>query len=173
MPNHLSLLGIIHTAISILAIFSAIYGLLKFGKLDPDKGGKLYLWLTIVTCITALPIMKTGHPTPGHSLAIIILLILPIAVFAKSIKFFGKGAGYIQISIMSFTVLLSMIPATVETLTRLPISAPLASDPNANIISSFLGLWTGFFLVGLGWQLFKLKANKKAEPAPDPTIKLI
>jgi hypothetical protein len=165
MPNHLSILGIIHTAISILAIFAAVYALFKFGKLDPAKGGKLYLWLTIVTCVTGFPIMKTGHPTPGHFLGVIILLILPIAVFAKSIKFFGKAADYIQISIMFFTLLLSMIPATVETLTRLPISAPLAADPNASIITAVLGFWTGLFVVGLTWQLRKLKASKKAAAA--------
>jgi len=171
MPNHLSILGIIHTAISILAIFAALYALFKSGKIDPAKAGKAYLWLTIITCITGLPIMKTGQPTPGHFLAVIILLLLPVAVFAKSIKFFGKAADYIQISIMSFTLLLSMIPATVETLTRLPISAPIAADPKANIITMVLGFWTGLFLVGLTQQLLKLKASKKAAQNADPTIK--
>ncbi|MEO6523290.1 MAG: hypothetical protein ABIN91_16530 [Mucilaginibacter sp.] len=165
MPNHLSILGIIHTAISILAIFAALYALFRSGKIDPAKSGKLYLWLTIVTCLTGLPIMKTGQPTPGHFLAVIILLILPMAVFAKSIKFFGKAADYIQIGSMSFTLLLSMIPATVETLTRLPISAPLAADANASIITTVLGFWTGLFVIGLAQQLFKLKASKKAEAA--------
>ncbi|MDB5088856.1 MAG: hypothetical protein JWR09_2850, partial [Mucilaginibacter sp.] len=58
MPNHLSILGIIHTAISILAIFSALYALLRDGKISPSNGrGKLYILLTVITCITSLPIM--------------------------------------------------------------------------------------------------------------------
>lgn len=170
MPNHLSILGIIHTAISILAILAAIYGLFKYGKLDPNKGGKLYLWLTVITCITGFPIMKTGHPTPGHFLGVIIILILPIAVFARSIKFFGKAAEYIQVTVMSFTLLLSMIPATVETLTRLPISAPIAAGPNAPIITNVLGFWLLLFIMGLAIQLYKLKASKKAGQQTDPTI---
>jgi hypothetical protein len=48
MPNHLSILGIIHTAISVLAILTALFALSRYGKLDPQNGfGKLYIWLTL------------------------------------------------------------------------------------------------------------------------------
>src|SRR5579863_4127225 len=70
MPNHLSTLGIIHTAISIIALLVAFNALYRDGKLDPSNGrGRLYIWLTIITCVTGFPIMKTGHLTPGHYLA--------------------------------------------------------------------------------------------------------
>lgn len=170
MPNHLSVLGIIHTAISILAIIAAIVALLQYGKLSPaNRTGKLYIWLTIITCITSLPIMKTGHPTPGHFLAVLILAILPIAVYARQIKIFGKAKDYIQTILMSLTLFFSMIPTTVETLTRLPISAPLAADPNSPLIKMGLALWFVIFIAGTTYQLFKLKAIKRTE---SPTINL-
>ncbi|MBS1528239.1 MAG: hypothetical protein JST19_21515, partial [Bacteroidetes bacterium] len=126
MPNHLSILGIIHTAISIIAVLVAFFCLNRAGKIDPaGKWGKIYVWLTIVTCLTGLPIMKTGHFTPGHYDAILILVLLPLGIFAK--KIFRKAANYVQVIIMSTTLFLSLIPAVVETLTRLPVSHPLAS----------------------------------------------
>jgi len=167
MPNHLSILGIFHTIVSVLAIFAALFALFKYGKINPAKGGKLYIWLTVITCITGLPIMKTGHPTPGHFLAIIILAVLPIAIYAPKIKLFGKASGYVQIFIMSFTLLLSMIP-----LTRLPISGPIAADPGADIIKLFLGVWVLIFVVGLARQLFKYRLSQKAGSTPDAGINL-
>jgi uncharacterized membrane protein len=158
-PNHLSVLGIIHTAISILAIIAAVVALIKYGKIDPKKGGMIYIWLTVITCVTGFPIMKTGHFTPGHFLAIIIIVILPIGIYAR--KLFGKAGDYIQVIILSLTLFFSMIPATVETLTRLPISAPIAADPNAPIIQGGLAFWFVLYLAGVTYQIIKIKKQKK------------
>ena len=139
MPNHLSILGIIHTAISILAILAALYALFIDGKISPaNDRGKLYILLTAITCISGFPIMRFGHPTAGHTLGIVILVILPIAYFITSLKFLGKIATYLQVFLMSLTLFLSCIPAVVETLTRLPISGPIASGPNDPIIQKGL-----------------------------------
>jgi hypothetical protein len=163
MPNHLSILGIIHTAISILAILSAFYALSMEGKINPsDNLGKIYIILTIITCLTSLPIMKTGHPTGGHYLAILILVLLPIAMFIRSLRIFGKLADYIQVILMSATLFFSMIPAVVETLTRLPISAPLASGPGSAIVQKGLSCLIILFAVGVCYQLVKLWSLRKA-----------
>jgi hypothetical protein len=162
MPNHLSILGIIHTAISIIAIFAAFYALLRDGSIDPaNSRGKLYILLTVITCLTALPIMRTGHLTAGHNLAVIILIVLPIAYFAPSMKFLGKSAVYIQIFLMSLTLFFSFIPAIVETLTRVPISHPIASGPNAPLIQMGLLTLVVLFTAGVLYQLVKLWLRKK------------
>ena len=89
MPNHLSTLGIIHTAISIIAILVAFYAVYREGKIDPLSGfGKLYIWLTVLTCVTGFPIMKTGHLSGGHFIAILIVILLPLGIYAGRI--FGK-----------------------------------------------------------------------------------
>jgi hypothetical protein len=164
MPNHLSILGIIHTAISILALIAAIVAFVKHGKITPGNvAGKSYIGLTAITCLTALPIMKTGHPTPGHPLAVIILLLLPLAVYAPTFKLLKKSGEYLQTVLMSLTVFFSMIPATVETLTRLPISAPLATDPADPLIKGGLTLWAALFIVGTGYQLVKIKKGRAVQ----------
>lgn len=162
-PNHLSVLGIIHTAISIIALLVAFYALFRSGKLDPATGpGKLYIWLTVLTCVTAFPIMKTGHFTPGHYVAITILILLPLGVYVKSLHIFGKLADYVQIIFLSTTLFLSLIPTIVETLTRLPISHPLADGPNAPIIQNGLTALALLYFIGVIYQLVKLRARKKA-----------
>ena len=162
MTNHLSILGIIHTAISILALLVAFFALFKTGKINPVKTtGKLYVWLTVITCLTALPIMKTGHLTAGHPLAIIILLILPIAIYAPSIKLLKKHADDVQTILMSFTLFLSMIPGTIETLTRLPISHPLAADPADPTAKTGLGIVFIFFITGVTYQVIKIRMRKR------------
>jgi hypothetical protein len=168
MPNHLSLLGIIHTALSILAIFAGFYALFVDGKMSPANGrGKLYIFLTVVTCLTSLPIMRFGHPTAGHKLAIIILVLLPIAIYAKQLRIFGKLWLYIQTILISTTLFLSFIPATVETLTRLPISQPLATGPNDPKVQMVLGIIVLLYAVGVIYQLVKIRAaGKKAGNTP-------
>jgi hypothetical protein len=165
MPNHLSVLGIIHTAISIIAVLIAFFCLNRAGKIDPaNKWGKAYIWLTIITCITGFPIMKTGHFTPGHYDAIIILVLLPLGIYAK--KIFGKAGNYVQVIIMSTTLFLSLIPAVVETLTRLPISHPLASGPNDPLVAKGLSALFLLYVVGVTYQLIKMR-KKLQQPTMD------
>jgi hypothetical protein len=165
VPNHLSYLGIIHTAISILAILAGLYALFLSGKIDPgSKMGKWYIWLTVLTCLTGLPIMKLGHPTAGHYLAIIILVLLPIAIFARQLKIFGKLADYVQVTIMSATLFFSFIPAIVESLTRLPISNPIADGPNDPLLQKFLSGLALIYLIGVVYQIVKLRATRKTPP---------
>jgi hypothetical protein len=172
-PNHLSILGIIHTALSVLAIIAALVALARYGKISPANAmGKLYIALTILTCVTSLPIMKLGHPTAGHYLAIIILALLPIGIYAKAIPLIKKAADYVQIIVMSTTLFLSMIPATVETLTRVPISGPIAKDPNDPIIQKGLLVFVLLYGVGTIYQLLKLRKDKKKATNTPGTINL-
>lgn len=164
-PNHLSVLGIIHTAISIFALLAGYYALYSSGKIDPKTGpGKSYIWLTVITCVSGLPIMKLGHPTAGHYLAIIILVLLPIGLYVQQLRILGKLAAYIQVIIMSTTLFLSMIPLIVETLTRLPISHPIASGPDDPLLQNMLRGLVLIYIVGVIYQIVKLRASRKTPP---------
>lgn len=170
-PNHLSALGIIHTAISILAIVAGIIALVRSGKINmATSPGRAYIWLTALTCITGFPIMKLGHPTAGHYLGIIILALIAVGLSAKRIPGLKKGADYIQVIAISTTLFLSMIPATVETLTRVPISKPIAGSPDDPLIPKFLLIFVLIYIVGVTYQLFKLRKNKKSADTPTVTL---
>ncbi|HTD40513.1 MAG TPA: hypothetical protein VK671_07830 [Mucilaginibacter sp.] len=162
VPNHLSILGIIHTSISIFAILAGLYALYLSGRIDPKNGpGKWYVWLTILTCLTSLPIMKLGHPTAGHYLAIIIFILLPIGIYARQLRIFGKLADYVQVIIMSTTLFLSFIPTIVESLTRLPISQPIANGPADPLLQKALSGLMVVYVIGVIYQIIKLRASRK------------
>jgi len=158
MPNHLSPLGIFHTIISILAIIVAFIALARDGKIDPRNGlGKWYVGLTVVTCLTSFGIMKTGHFTPAHTLSILVLLILPVGIYARSIWKTGTRGEKAEIIAMTLTLFLSFIPAATETLTRLPIDGPIAVNQDASVIKmTLLGLAI-IFTLGVLYQLRKLR----------------
>ncbi|HEY4196712.1 MAG TPA: hypothetical protein VGM63_14310 [Mucilaginibacter sp.] len=166
--NHLSILGIIHTSISIIALLTAFYSLYLSGRIDPATGpGRLYIWFTIFTCLTALPIMKTGHLTPGHYVAIVILVLLPLGIYARQLRVFGKLADYMQVIFLSTTLFLSMIPAINETLNRLPISHPIASQgPQDPIVQKGLLILVVVYFVGVTYQVVKVKARRRKSSPP-------
>jgi uncharacterized membrane protein len=149
MPNHLSNLGIVHTIISILALIFGITAIVRDGKIDPRRMlGKGYVVLTILTCLTSFGVMKTGHFTPAHGLSVLVLLLLPIGIYARSIWKKGNRGATAEIIVLSLTLFLSFIPAVTETLTRLPIAQPIAEGPDASIVKmSNLGLAIVFTLI--------------------------
>jgi uncharacterized membrane protein len=154
MPNHLSSLGIFHTVISILALIVAFIALLRNGKINPGNTlGKWYVALTVITCLTSFGIMKTGHFTPAHGLSILVLVILLVGIYASRI--FGRYGNTAQIVAMTTTLMLSFVPAITETLTRLPISSPIADGPDASVVKMSNGVLLLVFLLFLSFQLVK------------------
>ena len=162
MPNHLSLLGITHTAISVIALLVAFYALYREGKINPISApGKLYIWLTVITCVTGFPIMKTGHLAPGRAWPSSLWYCCRW-VFMPA-RIFGKIGAYVQVIILiPATLFLSLIPAVVETLTRLPMSGPIAGGPNDPVITKGLGALLVLFIAGLIYRLLKLRQQAKA-----------
>ena len=170
-PNHHSVLGIIHTAISILAIIAGVIALVRYGKINMTSSpGRAYIWLTILTCITAFPIMKLGHPTAGHYLGIIILGLISVGLYAPKVSSLKKVADYIQVIAISTTLFLSMIPTTVETLTRVPIGKPIASSPADPLITKVLLVFVVLYIAGVTYQLLKLRKAKKSAGTPTVTL---
>jgi hypothetical protein len=170
-PNNLSVLGIIHTAISVLALIAGLVSMFSYGKIDMTKqSGRLFILLTIFTCVTGFPIMRFGHPTPGHYLGVILLIILPIGIYAKQLRIFGKLADYVQLILLSTTFFFSFIPAINETLTRLPLSSPIASGPDDPIIKTATMILMVIFIVTVLFQVIKLKKLKKSAQTPNPAI---
>lgn len=156
MSFPLSTLGIIHTIIGIVAIIFAFAALLRDGVINPQStNGKYYVILTVITSLLSFGVRKTGDFSPAHLLSVLILIILPIAVFASSINFLGKKAVQVQVVGMTVTLFLSLIPTFVETLTRLPVNSPLAANQEDPILKATLGILTLVFGIGIFYQLKK------------------
>lgn len=160
MP-HLTTLGIIHTIISIFAVIFALVALFRDGVINPRNSlGKWYVWLTIASCLTSFGIMKTGHISPAHGLSVLVLILVALGVYAS--RFFGIRSARAEIIIMTLTLYFSFIPAVTETLTRVPVSHPVAGNQDAPVLKTVYLVLTIIFAVGIFFQLRKQRLHSHA-----------
>ncbi|MEA5405514.1 hypothetical protein VB776_21420 [Arcicella sp. DC2W] len=158
MIASLSQLGIFHTVISIIALIFAGIALFSEGLIKPfGKLGKYYSVLTAIACISSFWLSKTGKFNPGHAIGILILLLLILAYYLGDKVLAKSKALYVQTFSMSTTVFLSLIPAVNETLSRLPVSQPLANGPDSPIVQNVVKVLLVLLIAGLAGQYFKLK----------------
>ncbi|MCS3795055.1 hypothetical protein [Niastella sp. OAS944] len=156
----MSILGIAHTVISVVALLVAAVSLSKDGAINPfSKLGKQYGILTVIACVSSFGLSSSGHFNPGHALAILILLLLGVAWLLGKKK--NPISQYVVLFCTSTTVFLSLVPAVNETLSRLPIGHPLADGPTSPIVQNSLKVLLVLYLTGLTIQMFRLKMMLK------------
>jgi uncharacterized membrane protein len=156
----LTSLGLLHTAISLLALAAGAVALLRDREISPaTQIGRIYLWTTALTCLTGFGIFQHGGFGKPHVLGIVTLLVLAAATLAARGAAFGRAAPYVATIGMSATFLFHLIPGVTETFTRLPAGAPLfanAEDPRLALVT---GLMLALFLVAALLQALRLRAR--------------
>lgn len=162
----LTTLGIIHTAISLVAVAAGIVAFFRDKEIVAANAvGKLYIWTTVLTCLTGFPIVQHGFGKP-HVLGIITLLVLVVAAQAGQGKFFGRNARYVEVASYSATFLFHMIPAFVETSTRLPVGKPLVTNRDGPEIQAATGVLFLLYLVGASYQIWRLRGRASLAGQP-------
>ena len=160
----LTTLGIIHTAISLVAVGAGIVALVRDKEITSRNGvGKLYVWTTVLTCLTGFPIMQHGGFGKPHALGVITLMVLAAAALAGRGKLFGRASRYVETISYSATFFFHMIPAFTETATRLPVGAPLATSPEAPGLQAAIGAVFVIFLIGASLQVRRLRARNERQ----------
>lgn len=153
----LTYLGVIHTLISLVAVFAALISFVRYKGIVPATTlGRTYIWTTVFTCLTGFGIFQHGGFGKPHMLGIITLLVLGLAWLADQRKFGAKSAAISTIS-YSLTFLFHMIPAVTETTTRLPLGAPLLPSAEAPELQTISGVMFLLFLIGVTLQVRRLK----------------
>jgi uncharacterized membrane protein len=157
----LTTLGIIHTAISLVAVGSGIVALVRKGEITWNNGvGKTYVVTTALTCLTGFGIFQHGGFGKPHMLGIITLIVLSIA-YAGGKKLFGRASAYVETIAYTMTFFFHFIPAVTETTTRLPVNAPLASGPDDPLVQKLVGICFVLFLIGVILQVIRLRHRAK------------
>ncbi|RFM28308.1 DUF2306 domain-containing protein [Deminuibacter soli] len=158
----LTTLGIIHTAISLVAVGSGIVSLARTGNITWKNGvGKTYIVTTILTCLTGFGIYQHGGFGKPHILGIITLVVIAIA-YAGDRQNLGRASKYVAAIGYSMTFFFHFIPAVTETTTRLPVSAPLAAGPDDPLVQKLVGICFLLFLIGTTLQVIKLRSKSGA-----------
>ncbi|NDK39852.1 hypothetical protein DT603_13495 [Pseudoxanthomonas gei] len=158
----LTTIGIIHTAISLVAVAAGIIGFFRDKEINPRTGlGRTYVWTTVLTCLTGFFIFQHGGFGKPHVLGIVTLIVLTVAWVAGSTGVFGRAGRYIETVSYSLTFFFHMIPGFTETLTRLPASGPVFSGPDDPTLQKVIGGVFLLFLVGAFAQVMRLRRLHK------------
>jgi uncharacterized membrane protein len=159
-------LGIVHTAISLVALGAGAFALVRDKQIIAGNTvGKLYIWTTVLTCLTGFPIMQHGGFGKPHALGVITLVVLVIAAAAAKGKF-GRWSRYVEVVSYSATFFFHWIPTLVETSTRLPVGKPLVADRDGPELQAATGVLFLLFLIGAVLQIRRLRAGKNTQTAP-------
>jgi len=152
--------GWFHTVISVVAVVAGIIALARDKKISSHNTvGKIYVVMTILSCLTGLCIFHHGGFGPGHVLAIVTLLVLGIAGVAGKTQVFGSASRYVETIGYSLTFFFHMIPTLTEGSTRLPVGHPLVPGPDAPPLHAAIGICFVIFLVGAALQVWRLRAE--------------
>jgi uncharacterized membrane protein len=160
----LTLLGAIHTAISLVAIVAGAWALARDGVIQlSNRLGQVYLATTVLTAATGLMIFVHGSFRIGHWFSVLTLAVVAIGSVAAATPLFGRASRYVQAFFYSSTMLIHMITGSAETLTRLPPAAPLITAANAFLFKDIIGGLVLLFLAGTVIQFRLIQKRNKAE----------
>ncbi len=156
-------LGIIHTALGLIAVVAGIISFFCYKEISPDnKLGKTYIIMTILTCLTGFGIFQRGGFNIAHVLGIVTLVVLTIAGFSH---LFGRAAKYVATVSYSATFFFHMIPGVTETFTRVPAGAPLFANPDDPNLQKTISILFLIFLVGAFLQIRRLRGKQVSRTA--------
>lgn len=155
-------LGVVHTAISLIAVAAGIVAFLRYKQITlATRAGLVYLWTTVLTCLTGFGIFQHGGFGKPHVLGIATLVVLGIAVLARRSRAFGKASTYVEVVGYSLTFFFHMIPGVTETFTRIPAGSPVFANADDPGIPKVIGPIFILFLVGAYLQVRRLRAANR------------
>ena len=155
---NLSVLGALHTLVSLIAMAAGIVALIRFKEITHRTlSGKIYIVTTVLTCLSGFGIYRLGGFGAPHVLGIVTLVVLGISGIAAKGIAFGRASRYIEVIGYSATLFFHTIPAITETVTRIPIGNPLITDRNSPALQAAAGVTFLLFLIGATLQFIRLR----------------
>lgn len=150
----LSPLGIVHTALSLAPLLIGGWALATHGRIAPAEPlGRAYIATMLASIVTSFGLSSTGGIGPGHVLGVVAALLMGFAARPPA-RLLGRATPYLTTVAMSASYLILLIPGTIETLTRLPLGAPLAAQgPESPEVQATLAALFALFVVGSASQL--------------------
>lgn len=166
MPHPISTLGAAHTLISLVPLAAGAYSFVRYRGIDSaTRAGKVYLGGLLVAVLTSFGLSSSGGFNVGHALGILALLSVAGALLVPRMPLLSRAHPYLSQLGFSFSFFLMCVPGIAETLTRLPVSHPLADGPQAPLVRGALATWFTVFLVGSAVQLIWLRLQRRAQKA--------
>lgn len=157
----LTQLGTVHTAISLVAVAAGLVLFIRDKEItSKTRLGKLYVFMTIVTCLRGFGIFQHGGFGKPHAVGIATLVVIAIAASAEYSSLFGRISRYVSVVGYSATFAFHLIPAMTETATRLPLGAPLVADAEADSLKIGAAVIVAVYLIGATLQVRRLRVGQ-------------
>ena len=162
MVHPLSLLGVVHTAISLVPAVAGVYGFARYRAIEPAaRSGRVYLAGLALSVFTSFGLSSTGGFNPGHAVGILALLAAFGGLLVPRLSFLGRLRPYMATFGLSFSFFLLLVPAIAEILTRLPSAHPLADGPQSALVRSTLFVWVITFIAGFALQVWTIRSCRQ------------
>lgn len=162
MPHPISTLGAAHTLISLVPATVGLYSFVRYRGIDPaTPTGKIYLGGLLLAVLTSFGLSSSGGFNAGHALGILALLAVSGALLVSRVRWLARAQPYLTQLGFAFSFFLMWVPGIAETLTRLPVSHPLADGPQSPLVRGALGAWFAVFLVGAALQQFWIRSRQR------------
>jgi uncharacterized membrane protein len=150
----LSALGAVHTALALVAVVCGFAITFRFKGIGTHLSfGWTYVVCTTLACLTALGVFAHGRFGVPHALALMTLVVLAVCVVAGRHRETSRPAQYIETLGYTTTLLFHMVPAIIETTSRLPAGAPLFSGPDDPGLQPVLAFLVLAYLLGMAFQV--------------------
>jgi uncharacterized membrane protein len=158
----LSLIGILHTVIGIIALISGFTLLWQRKRISYVSAlGKVYLITTFITAASSLTIFKHGSFNPAHALGILTILAVFTGLILEKTALFKAWNKYFVNICYSCTLLFHLIPTATEILTRFPMEAPLVNSLKDPLLHNTFLIIFIIFMVFLILQMKWLRGQNK------------
>lgn len=156
----LTTLGMVHTAISLIAVAAGLIALVRDQEISPrNRLGQVYVIMTVLTCLTGFGIFQHGGFGKPHVLGVVTLVVLVVAAVAGYTRLYGRASPYVETVSYSATFFFHWIPGITETSTRLPLGAPLVANAEAPELQTAAGALFVVFLIGATLQVLRLRTR--------------
>ena len=161
-------LGVFHTAVSLVALYTGIWALIRYKQFSAyERLTQVYLVFTFITAASGLGIFQHGGFGPPHVLALLTILAIVAGVVIEKTVMFGGLTRYAQAICYSTTLFFHAIPGFNESLSRLPPGKPITTGPDDPLFQKIAAVIFLAYLVGMVVQLVGLKRTApKAAPSP-------
>lgn len=161
MPE-ITAFGWFHTIMGILALLTGFYTLAKNKVIEwHHLPGKVYIFSTLLTAVSALAIFKHGGFGVAHALAVLTLLALAAGGLASKTQLLKGLTPYFQAMCFTATLLFHMIPAITDGLMRLPVDNPVVSNIEDPLLRGFYLAFLVTYIVGFFMQVIWLRNQAK------------
>jgi hypothetical protein len=161
--SSLSTFGLVHTVFSLVAVGAGLAAFARHRAITAGTGaGLLYVFMTVVTCVTGFFIFAHGSFGKPHVLGIVTLAVIAVAAAARLTAWFGRQAKAVETVAYSLSFFFHMIPAITETSTRLPVHAPMIGNPDSPVLQAAAGVLFLVFLAGAVFQVREIRADARA-----------